>query len=68
MLNPTDDERSFLLWLHVRGGNLALQGNIGLLKIDRLIPEYVTQHSTGRDTAHFRLTEKGRRLVDQLPT
>ena len=39
MIDPTEDEISFLQKLVLRGGELALQGNMSLLKIERLIPE-----------------------------
>ena len=42
------------------------QGNMGLFKIDRLFPDYVTRESAGKDTVHFTLTEKGHRLVEQV--
>ena len=41
------------------------QGSVGLFKIDRLFPDYVTQESAGKDTVHFALTEKGHRLVER---
>jgi len=58
MIDPTEDEISFLQKLVLRGGELTLQGNLRLLKIDRLIPAYVTQASAGMDTGVFTLTEK----------
>jgi len=45
MIDPTEDEISFLQKLVLRGGELTLQGNLSLLKIDRLIPDYVTHVS-----------------------
>jgi hypothetical protein len=42
VIDPTEDELSFLRKLEEHGGQLALQGNMSLLKIDRLIPHYVT--------------------------
>ena len=59
MLDPTHDETDFLRRLYERGGRLALHGNMGLFKIDRLFPDYVTRQSAGKDTVHFTLTEKG---------
>jgi hypothetical protein len=35
MIDPTEDEISFLQKLVLRGGELTLQGNLRLLKIDR---------------------------------
>ena len=59
-----EDEVSFLRRVYIRGGELTLQGNIGLLKIQRLVPEYVTQEAARGDTFHFSLTEKGRQLIE----
>ena len=39
---------------------------LGLFKIDRLFPDYVTQQSAGKDTVHFALTQKGHMLVWQV--
>ena len=66
MIDPTEDEISFLQKLVLRGGELTLQGNLSLLKIDRLIPTYVTQASTGMDTGVFTLTEKGWELARNI--
>jgi hypothetical protein len=66
MLDPTEDEIAFLRKLEKLGAPLLLQGNMGLLKIDRLIPVYVTQESTGADTAIFTLTDNGRRLLQAI--
>jgi hypothetical protein len=64
MIDPTEDELSFLRKLEERGGQLALQGNMAVLKIDRLIPDYVTSvRATGLDTRLFTLTKKGRQLL-----
>jgi hypothetical protein len=49
--------------LAARGGELSLGGSIKLLKIDRLIPEYVTHVSTSMHTGVFALTEKGWQLA-----
>jgi hypothetical protein len=67
MIDPTEDEISFLQKLVLRGGELTLQGNLSLLKIDRLIPEYVTHVSAGMDTGVFTLTEKGWELARKYP-
>ena len=42
MIDTTEDEISFLRKLELRDGKLVLQGNLSPLKIDRLIPDYVT--------------------------
>jgi hypothetical protein len=64
MMDPTADELSFLRKLEERGGQLALQGNMALLKIDRLIPDYITfVRATGLDARLFTITTKGRRLL-----
>ena len=53
------------LRFYERGSRLTLQGTMGLFKIDRLFPDYVTQQRTGKDTVHFALTEKGHSLVER---
>jgi hypothetical protein len=63
VINPTHDEIDFIRRLQMRGGEMSLQGSIKLLKIDRLIPEYVTHISASMDTGHFSLTEKGWELA-----
>ena len=68
MIDPTEDEISFLQKLALRGGELTLQGNMSLLKIDRLIPDYVTLVNAGRETGVFTLTEKGWELARRYPT
>jgi hypothetical protein len=59
MIDPTEDEISFLRKIELRDGNLVLQGNLSLLKIERLIPDYVTRVITSVDTAVFSLTDIG---------
>ena len=67
MIDPTEDELSFLRKLKERGGQLALQGNMALLKIDRLIPDYVTQvRASGVDAKLFTLTKRGRQLLQAV--
>ncbi len=66
MIDPTEEEASFILRLDARGGELGLQGSIALYKIDRLIPDYVTHVSASLDTGHFSLTEKGRQLAQLI--
>jgi hypothetical protein len=63
--DPTEDEISFLRKLYDRGGELTLQGNIGLLKVERLFPDYVTAQSVGIDAVHFKLTEIGRQFINR---
>jgi hypothetical protein len=63
MIDPTEDEISFLRKLEPHDDKLVLHGNLSLLNIDRLIPDYVTRVSTGVDTAVFTLTDNGRRLL-----
>jgi hypothetical protein len=67
MIDPTEDEISFLQKVVLRGGELTLQGNMSLLKIDRLIPDYVTHVSASMDTGVFTLTEKGWELARKYP-
>jgi hypothetical protein len=66
MIDPTEDEISFLRKIELRDGNLVLQGNLSLLKIERLIPDYVTRVITSVDTAVFSLTDSGRRLLEAI--
>jgi hypothetical protein len=58
---------SFVHKLGANGGELALQGNMSLLKIDRLIPEYITRVSASMDTGVFTLTGKGWQLARKYP-
>jgi hypothetical protein len=67
MIDTTEDEISFLQKLVLRGGELTLQGPMSLLKIDRLIPDYVTLKSASMDTGVFTLTEKGWELARKYP-
>jgi hypothetical protein len=66
MIKPTHDEIEFILLLEERGGEIVLQGEIGLLKIGRLVPEYVTHISVSSDRGRFTLTEKGWELAERL--
>ena len=70
MIEPTRDEINFIRRLEQHGGEIVVEGNIRLLKIGRLIPEYVTQVSGSSEMGHFRLTEKGwefaRKINDDL--
>jgi hypothetical protein len=43
--------------------NSVSPGKLGLLKIDRLIPNYVTLVNTGRGTGVFSLTNEGWQLA-----
>jgi|SoimicMinimDraft_17_1059745.scaffolds.fasta_scaffold24609_2 hypothetical protein len=63
--DPSTDEISFLRKLYDAGGELSLQGNVGLKKLERLFPDYVTQQSAGMDTVHFTITEKGREFINR---
>jgi hypothetical protein len=64
--DPTQDEIDLIRRLEDHGGEVTLQGNIDLLKIGRLIPEYVTTQSPGMDTVVFTLTEKGWELAHAI--
>jgi hypothetical protein len=67
MIDPTEDELSFLRKLEACGGQLALQGNMALLKIDRLIPDYVTSvRASGLDAMLFTITKRGRQLLQAV--
>ena len=66
MIDPTEEEISFLRKLERLDASLVLQGNMALLKIDRLIPDYITCESTSVDTAVFTITERGRQLLQTI--
>jgi hypothetical protein len=67
MIEPTNDEIAFLQKLVSRNGGMALQGPASLLKIERLIPEYVLLLPASMDIGHFSLTEKGWELARKYP-
>jgi hypothetical protein len=66
LIDPTHDEINFIRRLEKHGGEIGLRGSIKSLKIDRLIPEYVTHVSASMDTGVFTLTDKGRLLARQI--
>ena len=66
MIDLTENELSFLRRLKKHSVPLALEGNLNLLHIDRLVPEYVTRVNASGDTAVFTLTEKGRQLLQAV--
>jgi hypothetical protein len=66
MIDPSHDEIDFIRRLVARGGSITLQGEIRLLKIGRLVPEYVTHASASSQTGHFSLTEKGWALAQLI--
>ena len=66
MIDLTESELSFLRKLKKHSVPLALQGNLSLLHIDRLVPEYVIRVDASGDTAVFTLTEKGRQLLQAV--
>jgi hypothetical protein len=66
MIDPTEDEISFLRKLELRDGLLVLQGNLSLPNIDRLIPDYVIRFVTSADTAVFTITDNGRQLLTKI--
>ena len=54
MIDPTDSEIWFVNWLvNKLRGEATLDGSIVQLKIDRLIPDYVTHVSAGMNTGVF---------------
>jgi hypothetical protein len=63
MIDLTESELSFLRKLEKHSTPLALQGNLRLLQIDRLVPEYVLCVNASGDTGVFSLTDKGRQLL-----
>ena len=66
MIDPTYDEIDFVRMLTARGGEISLGGSIKLLKVNRLIPEYVTHVTASMDTGVFTLTEKGWQLAQMI--
>ena len=66
MIDPTESELSFLRKLEKHSVPLALQGNLSLLQIDRLVPEYVIHVNASGDTGVFSLTQKGRQLLQAI--
>jgi hypothetical protein len=66
MIDPTEEEISFLRKLERLDASLVLQGNMALLEIDRLIPDDITRESTSVDTAVFTITERGRLLLQTI--
>ena len=66
MIDLTEDEISFLRKLERLDASLVLKGNMALLKIDRLVPVYITCESTSFDTAVFTITERGRLLLQTI--
>jgi hypothetical protein len=66
MIDPTNDEIDFIRRIVARGGEISLQGRIRLLKIDRLMPEYVTYGSAGLNVAVFTLTPRGLELAQLI--
>jgi hypothetical protein len=66
MIEPSHDEIDFIRRLTERRGSLILQGEIRLLKIGRLIPEYVTHTSGGAQKGHFTLTARGWELAQLI--
>ena len=63
VIDPTHDETDFIRRLTTRRGEISLQGNIKLLKINRLIPKYVTHVRASVDTGVFTLTHQGWKLA-----
>jgi hypothetical protein len=66
MIESSHDEIDFIRRLEERGGSITLQGEIRLLKIGRLVPEYVTHTAGGSQTGHFTLTTKGWELARMI--
>jgi hypothetical protein len=66
VIDPTYDEIDFIRMLAARGGELSLGGSIRLLKINRLIPEYVTRVSASMHKVVFTLTEGGWQLAQTI--
>jgi hypothetical protein len=66
VIEPNHDEINFIRRLEERGGAIILQGEIRLLKIGRLVPEYVTHASASSQRGHFSLTAKGWELAQLI--
>jgi hypothetical protein len=66
IIEPTHDEIDFIRRLEKGGGTLALQGEIRLLKIGRLVPKYVTHTSASAQNGLFTLTAKGWELARKI--
>jgi hypothetical protein len=63
VIDPTHDEIHFIRRLTTRRGEISLEGSIKLLKINRLIPHYVSYVTASRDTGVFTLTHQGWELA-----
>jgi hypothetical protein len=63
MIDPTHDEIDFIRRIMARRGEISVQGSIKPLKINRLIPEYVTRVSASMDPGVFTLTHQGWKLA-----
>ena len=66
VIHPTHDEIDFIRRLTTRRGEISQTGSIKELKIDRLIPEYVTRANPGMHTRVFTLTHQGWRLARMI--
>jgi hypothetical protein len=66
MIDLTESELSFPRKLEKHCVPLTLHGNLSLLHIDRLVPEYVIRVDASGDTAVFSLSEKGQQLLQAV--
>lgn len=62
-IDPTDDEIDFIRRLTSSRGEIRLRGKIKLLRIDRLIPKYVSYVGASTNTGVFTLTHQGWQLA-----
>jgi hypothetical protein len=70
MIEPSHDEIDFIRRFGERGGSITLHGELRLLKIGRLVPQYVTHTKATSQMGHFTLTAKGwelAQLIDRKP-
>jgi hypothetical protein len=66
VIEPSHDEIDSIRRLEERGGSMTLQGELRLLKIGCLVPEYVTHASGSSRRGHFSLTAKGWELAQLI--
>ena len=59
----SDDEAWLIRKINTNNGEVTIYGDITARKINRLIPEYVTQTTKREDTYTFTLTDKGKKVA-----
>jgi hypothetical protein len=63
MIELSDDEAWLIRKINTNNGEVTIYGDITARKINRLIPEYVTQTTKREDTYTFTLTDKGKKVA-----